>query len=460
MTEYDLIVIGSGPGGYVAAIRAAQLGMKTAVVEKSDIGGVCLNWGCIPSKSLIRNAEIINLLGRADEFGIELSGINYDFGKAIDRSRKVVRKLTKGIEYLLKKNNVDCFQDAAILEDIHTVNLLNTNEKLVGKNIILATGARPRNIPGLDIDRKTIITSREALEFKDVPESIVIIGGGAVGVEFGYVYSQYGAQVTIVELESRIVPTEDEEISAYLQKSLEKYGIKIKTNTKFESVKVENGEATVSVLENQETDIIKAGRVLVAVGMTGNVEELGLEGIGVDTNKGYINVDSSMQTNIPGIYAIGDVTGKMLLAHVASAQGVFVVESIAGFEPTGLDYDVMPRAIYCHPQVASFGLTENQAREKGYELNIGRFPLSASGKAIAMGETDGMVKVVAEKEIGDILGVHMIGAEVTELLGEIGMARMLESTTEELGGLTHPHPTISEAIKEAALDAQNGAVHI
>ena len=460
MTEYDLIVIGSGPGGYVAAIRAAQLGMKTAVVEKSDIGGVCLNWGCIPSKSLIRNAEIINLLGRADEFGIELSGINYDFGKAIDRSRKVVRKLTKGIEYLLKKNNVDCFQDAAILEDIHTVNLVNTNEKLVGKNIILATGARPRNIPGLDIDRKTIITSREALEFKDVPESIVIIGGGAVGVEFGYVYSQYGAQVTIVELESRIVPTEDEEISAYLQKSLEKYGIKIKTNTKFESVKVENGEATVSVLENQETDIIKAGRVLVAVGMTGNVEELGLEGIGVDTNKGYINVDSSMQTNIPGIYAIGDVTGKMLLAHVASAQGVFVVESIAGFEPTGLDYDVMPRAIYCHPQVASFGLTENQAREKGYELNIGRFPLSASGKAIAMGETDGMVKVVAEKEIGDILGVHMIGAEVTELLGEIGMARMLESTTEELGGLTHPHPTISEAIKEAALDAQNGAVHI
>ena len=460
MTEYDLIVIGSGPGGYVAAIRAAQLGMKTAVVEKSDIGGVCLNWGCIPSKSLIRNAEIINLLGRADEFGIELSGINYDFGKAIDRSRKVVRKLTKGVEYLLKKNNVDCFQDAAILEDIHTVNLVNTNEKLVGKNIILATGARPRNIPGLDIDCKTIITSREALEFKDVPESIVIIGGGAVGVEFGYVYSQYGAQVTIVELESRIVPTEDEEISAYLQKSLEKYGIKIKTNTKFESVKVENGEATVSVLENQETNIIKAGRVLVAVGMTGNVDELGLEGIGVDTNKGYINVDSNMQTNIPGIYAIGDVTGKMLLAHVASAQGVFVVESIAGFEPTGLDYDVMPRAIYCHPQVASFGLTENQAREKGYELNIGRFPLSASGKAIAMGETEGMVKVVAEKEIGDILGVHMIGTEVTELLGEIGMARMLESTTEELGGLTHPHPTISEAIKEAALDAQNGAVHV
>ena len=237
MAEYDLIVIGSGPGGYVAAIRAAQLGMKTAVVEKSDIGGVCLNWGCIPSKSLIRNAEIINLLGRADEFGIELSGINYDFGKAIDRSRKVVRKLTKGVEYLLKKNNVDCFQDAAILEDIHTVNLVNTNEKLVGKNIILATGARPRNIPGLDIDRKTIITSREALEFKDVPESIVIIGGGAVGVEFGYVYSQYGAQVTIVELESRIVPTEDEEISAYLQKSLEKYGIKIKTNTKGENAK-------------------------------------------------------------------------------------------------------------------------------------------------------------------------------------------------------------------------------
>ena len=460
MAEYDLIVIGSGPGGYVAAIRAAQLGMKTAVVEKSDIGGVCLNWGCIPSKSLIRNAEIINLLGRADEFGIEVSGINYDFGKAIDRSRKVVRKLTKGVEFLLKKNNVDCFQDAAILEDKHTVNLVNTNEKHVGKNIIIATGARPRNIPGLDIDRKTIITSREALEFKDVPESIVIIGGGAVGVEFGYVYSQYGAQVTIVELESRIVPTEDEEISAYLQKSLEKHGIKVKTNTKFESVQVENGEATVTVLENQETDIIKAGRVLVAVGMTGNVEELGLEGIGVDISRGYINVDSNMQTNIPGIYAIGDVTGKMLLAHVASTQGVFVVESIAGFEPTGLDYDLMPRAIYCHPQVASFGLTENQAREKGYELNIGRFPLSASGKAIAMGETEGMVKVVAEKEIGDILGVHMIGAEVTELLGEIGMARMLESTTEELGWLTHPHPTISEAIKEAALDAQGGAVHI
>ncbi len=460
MVEYDLIVIGSGPGGYVAAIRAAQLGMKTAVVEKSDIGGICLNWGCIPSKALIRNAEIINLLGRVDEFGIELSGFNYDFGKAIDRSRKVVKKLTKGVEFLLKKNNVACFQDSAVLEDAHTVNLVNTNEKLFGENIILATGARPRNIPGLDIDRKTIITSREALEFKDVSDRVAIIGGGAVGVEFGYVYSQYGAQVTIVELEHRIVPTEDEEISDYLQKSLEKYGIKVKTNTRFESIQVENGEATLSILENGESSVIKADRVLVAVGMTGNIEELGLEGVGVDIDKGYINIDSNMQTNISGIYAIGDVTGKMLLAHVASAQGVFVVESIAGLTPAKLDYDLMPRAIYCHPQVASFGLTENQAREKGYELNIGRFPLSASGKAIAMGETEGMVKVVAEKEIGDILGVHMIGSEVTELLGEIGMARMLESTTEELGWLTHPHPTISESIKEAALDAQGRAVHI
>ena len=460
MAEYDLIVIGSGPGGYVAAIRAAQLGMKTAIVEKSDIGGVCLNWGCIPSKALIRNAEIINLLGRADEFGIELSGIKYDFGKAIDRSRKVVTKLTKGVEFLLKKNKVDCFQDAAILESPNTVKLVNSNEKLIGKNIILATGARPRNIPGLDIDYKTIITSREALEFKDVPDSVVIIGGGAVGVEFGYVYSQYGAQVTIVELESRIVPTEDEEISGYLQKSLEKHGIKVKTNTRFESVKIENGEAIVSVKANEQTETIKSGRVLVAVGMTGNVEGLGLESIGIDINKGYINVDSNMATNVSGVYAIGDVTGKMLLAHVASAQGVYVVETIAGLSPPGLDYDLMPRAIYCHPQVASFGLTENQAREKGYELKVGRFPLSASGKAIAMGETEGMVKVVAEKEIGDILGVHMIGSEVTELLGEIGMARMLESTTEELGWLTHPHPTISEVIKEAALDAQGGAVHI
>ena len=460
MAEYDLIVIGSGPGGYVAAIRAAQLGMKTAIVEKSEIGGVCLNWGCIPSKALIRNAEIVNLLGRADEFGIELSGISYDFGKAIDRSRKVVKKLTNGVEFLLKKNNVDCFQEKAVLEDINTVNLINADKKLTGNNIIIASGARPRDIPNLTIDRKIVITSREALEFKNVPERVVIIGGGAVGVEFGYVYSQYGAEVTIVELEPRIVPSEDKEISSYLQKSLEKYGIKVKTNTRFEKIQVENDEATITIVEDGESTVIKAGRVLVAVGMTGNIERLGLENIGIEVNKGYINVDANMQTNKQGIYAIGDVTGKMLLAHVASAQGVYAVEHIMGNTPASIDYDLMPRAIYCHPQVASFGLTETQAREKGYEINVGKFPFSASGKAIAMAETDGMIKIVAEKEIGDILGVHMIGSEVTELLGEIGMARMLESTTEELGWLTHPHPTISEVIKEAALDVQGGAVHI
>ncbi|SVD86180.1 uncharacterized protein METZ01_LOCUS439034, partial [marine metagenome] len=260
---------------------------------------------------------------------------------------------------------------------------------------------------------------REALEFKDIPERVVIIGGGAVGVEFGYIYSQYGAQVTIVELEPRIVPTEDEEISGYLQKSLEKYGIKVKSNTKFERIQIENDEAVVDVLEDGESSTIKADRVLVAVGMTGNVEGLGLEGMGININKGYINVDGNMETNVKGIYAIGDVNGKMLLAHVASAQGVFVVEHIAGITSPALDYDLMPRAIYSHPQVASFGLTETQALEKGYEIKVGRFPLSASGKAIAMAETEGMAKIVAEKEIGDILGVHMIGSEVTELLGEI-----------------------------------------
>ena len=458
MADYDLIIIGSGPGGYVAGIRAGQLGLRTAVVEQEDLGGVCLNWGCIPSKALIRNAEVLNLFQDAERFGISYDNLQYDFGAAVDRSRQVVKRLTTGVASLLKKNNVDHITGTGVLRDPNTVAI--DGEPLSTENVIVATGARFRDIPALPIDEEVVITSRQALETREVPETVVIVGGGATGAEFAYIYRAYGARVIVVEMLPHLVPLEDEDVSRQLERSFKKQGIEAMTGSQVERVDVSGGKATVTVSDGDNSTEIECDKVLVAVGTEGNVTEIGLEEVGVKTERGFITIDDRMQTNVPGVYAIGDVTGKLLLAHVASAQGVAAVETIAGQEPPALDYDRMPRAVYCHPQVASIGITEAQAKERGHEVKTGRFPLIASGKALALGETDGMVKVVTDSELGEILGVHMVGAEVTELLGEVSMSQYLEGTSVELGLAVHPHPSISEAIKEAALASDGQAIHI
>jgi dihydrolipoamide dehydrogenase len=443
----------------VAAIRSGQLGLKTAIVECSDLGGVCLNWGCIPSKSLIHNAEVLSVFRNAADYGINIDNLTFDFGKAIDRSRDVVGRLTSGIGFLLKKNKVEYIQGTGVLEARDLIRVEEAGRTISAKNVIVATGATSLEIPSLPIDGEIVITSREAIIRKNLPDRAVIVGGGATGVEFAYIYNSYGVDVTIVEFQSRLVPLEDEEISRELEKSLSKQGVKVMTGSKVENAQTHGKEAELTVSGGVGEIKIVCDIVLVAVGARGNVDGIGLEGIGVSTNRNFIEIDDRMMTNVEGVYAIGDVTGKMLLAHVASAQGVTAVETIAGLDPPKLNYDLMPRATYCHPQVASFGLTESQAREAGYEVRIGRFPFSASGKAMASNETEGMIKLVLDAEIGDILGAHMIGSNVTELLGELSLARMLESTDKELGWLVHPHPTISEIVKEAALASLGEAIH-
>ena len=476
MAEYDVVALGSGPGGYVAAIRAGQLGMKTAVVERDALGGICLNWGCIPSKALLRNAEVLSLIQHSEEYGITVQGVRADFSRAIDRSRRVVDRLTRGVATLLRRNGVEHVSGVGSLSDANTVSARGSGgyvinvaasdgqdggRTLTTDNVIIATGARQRHIPALPIDGETVITSREALELRRAPSKAVIIGGGATGCEFAYMWRAYGSDVTIVELLPRLVPNGDEEVSGQLERSFRRQGIQIATDAQVQGIAVDDGGmAKVSILSHGESSVLEGDVVLVAVGVEGNTDGIGLETAGVAVERGFIPVDEMMRTNVEGIYAIGDVTGKLLLAHVASAQGVTAVEHIAGLDPQPLDYDQIPSAIYCRPQVASFGMTEAQAREAGYAIKVGKFPLAASGKALAMNESEGMVKLVVDAEIGEVLGAHMIGAEVTELLGELGMTRLLEATTTELGWLVHPHPTISEALKEAALAAEGEAIHI
>ena len=460
MADYDLIVLGAGPGGYVAAIRAGQLGMKAAVVERDDVGGICLNWGCIPSKALLRNAEVLNLIQHANEFGISFDNLQYDFGQAIDRSRQVVERLTRGVQMLLAKNNVEQLKGVGVLRDRNIVQIEDTGQTLSANNVLIATGARERDLPSLPVDRQVVITSREALELREIPPRVVIVGGGATGVEFAHIYRTYGAEVTIIELLPRLIPQEDQEISRQLERAFKKKQIQAMTGTTVQSISVDGNRARVSVSNGTEESVLECDKVLVAVGVQGNIDNIGLEALGVETDRGFVVIDEKMQTKVPGIYAVGDVTGKVLLAHVASAQGVTAVEIIAGMSPSPLDYPLMPRAIYCKPQVASFGLTEAQAREQGHDVKIGKFPFTASGKALALGEVDGMVKLVVDSEVGELLGAHMIGAEVTELLGELAMTKLLEGTSTELGWLVHPHPTISEVVKEAALGVEGQAIHI
>ncbi len=464
-SDFDLAIVGSGPGGYVAGIRAGQLGLKAVVIEKETLGGVCLNWGCIPSKSLLKNAEILSYFHRAEEFGFQFDNFTADYSTAIRRSRRVVARNTRGVDFLLKKNNVEHIEGAGKLKgngvvEITPADSSEPKREISAKNIILATGARARSIPPLPVDGEKVITSREAIVLDELPASIIIVGGGAIGVEFAYLYRTYGVDVTIVELLPRLVPNEDEEISPVLERSFEKQGIIVMTGAGVKAVESNGSGLKVTVEKDGASQALECEKVLVAIGVQGNIEELGLEDLGIEIDNNCIKVDGNMATNVAGVYAIGDVTGKLPLAHVASAQGMLAVEHIAGLEPQELDYAMMPRATYCQPQIASFGLTEAQAKDQGHGVKIGTFNVQANGKASAMGESEGIVKLVVDDRYGELLGGHMIGPEVTELLGELALTKLLEGTTLELGWAVHPHPSLSEMLKEAALAAQDRVIHM
>jgi dihydrolipoamide dehydrogenase len=466
MTEtYDVVVIGAGPGGYVAAIRAAQLGQKTAIVDKQWLGGVCLNVGCIPSKSLLKNAEVAHTLReRGKEFGFSFDNLQLDYPTAVKRSRQVSNRLVKGVGFLMKKNKIDVHMGTAHLSGPKSVTVTDADGKtmeLSAKNIIVATGATAA-VPGAwKVDGEKVVTYLEAILQEKLPQSVVVIGSGAIGVEFSTVWNSYGVDVTIVEMLPRIVPLEDEEVSAELEKAFKKNGIKTLTGHKVESVETTKDGVKVTVSAEGETKVLEAEQALVAIGFRPNSKGLGLEEVGVKINeRGFIEIDERMATNVPGIWAIGDVTGKLMLAHVGSAMGIVCAENIAGAETVTLDYEMMPRATYCQPQVASFGLTETQAKERGYEVKIGRFPFQANGKALGLGDYTGWVKLVVDEKYGEILGAHMIGPEVTELLPELTLAHMMELTPNEIARNVHAHPTLSEVIMEAAHGAEGTPIHI
>ena len=457
-----MTVIGGGPGGYVAAIRAAQLGLKVGLVERDKLGGVCLNWGCVPSKALLKSAELYNAFKKSQEFGISHTGLTYDFSKIITRSRGVADRISKGVEYLMKKNKIEVIPGSAKLIGKNSIEVTKdgkVTETIKSKSIILATGGRPRSVPGVTIDRKKIITSTEAMSLPEQPKSLIVIGGGAIGVEFAYFYNSFGTKVTIVEMLPSILPIEDKEITKILDSSLKKSGIDILTNTKVENIKIDH-EVTVTVSDKDGKKDIKADLALIAVGVQANIENLGLEAVGVKTERGFIIVNEFGKTNIDGIYAVGDVSGPPLLAHVASHEGIVAADHIAGKAKHGIDKSNVPSCTYCQPQVASVGLTEEAAVAKGYKVKIGRFPFRPLGKAMASGETEGIVKLIFDEKYGELLGAHIIGSEATEMIAELGMAKALETTWEELHNTMHAHPTLSEAVMEAAGQAFDAAINI
>lgn len=459
MADYDVVIIGGGPGGYVAAIRAAQLGLKTALVEAQRVGGVCLNWGCIPTKALLHGADLVNMFRRSKGFGITCDNLSADLAPGVDRSRQVAESTVKGVEFLLKKNGVALIEGKGHLESRSEVVVEPGGERLSAENVIIASGGVTRTLPDVTVDGATVITSREALELRRLPSSIVIVGGGPVGVEFAYLYRSYGADVTVMEMLQHLLPMEDEEISVQLEQSFKRQGIRVMTGARVEEVRRGGEGARVRVSSRGTTSELEAEKVLVAVGFRGNSAGLGLETVGVETEGGFIKVDGCMRTNVPGVYAVGDVTGKLMLAHVASQQGVVAVERIAGLEPPEMEYEKMPRAVYCQPQVASCGLTGAQARERGYDVATGRFPFRANGKAAAAGLDEGFVKVVVDRKYDQILGYHIIGAEATELLAEATLAVATESAASDIIWTVHAHPTLSEAVKEAVLVARGQGIH-
>ncbi|MEO8538964.1 MAG: dihydrolipoyl dehydrogenase [bacterium] len=459
MADYDIAVIGGGPGGYVAAIRAAQLGKSVVIFEKDRVGGLCLNWGCIPSKALLKNADVVNLVREAKEWGIGgIDGATYDLGAAIDRSRAVVDKVVGGVEGLLRDNGVTSVAGAASLKDTQTVTCAGNEYR--AKSIILATGATTRLLPGVKPDGKVILTSREVLENRTVPKRAVVIGAGPIGVEFAHLWKSYGSDVTVVELLETLVPLEDPDSGRALKRAFEARGIACLVKTRFEGLEVHGESATVRVKGEDGEKALEADAVLIAIGFVPHTEGLNLEGVGVATQRGFITINDQMETNIPGIYAIGDVTGKLMLAHVAMQQGVTAAEHIAGEPTTVLDYIQMPRATFCQPNVGSVGYTEQGAKDAGFKVKTGRFPLTALGKSVAVGHTEGFVKVVADEPTGQILGIHMVGQDINDLLGEATMIALLEATTVEVGFAVHTHPTLAEAVKEAALAVNGEAIHI
>lgn len=462
---YQVIVLGAGPAGYVAAIRAAQLGLKTAIVEKEALGGVCLNVGCIPSKALLHNAEVVHTLKeRGKEFGFSFENLQIDYGVAFQRSRQVSSRLVKGVGFLMKKNNIDVYEGAGALKDRNTVHVaLNdgSEEDLQAENVILAVGAGVRAIPGIEIDGERIITYLEAILSDTLPERAIIVGAGPIGMEFAYVWANYGVEVTIVEMLPHLLPNEDPEVSDVIEKAYRKLGIKFHTEMSVKAAEVtDNGVR--ATLQNGET--IEADQMMVAIGFKPNVASLGLEGeLTLEQNQwGGIAVDEGMRTSIPNIYAIGDLVAPegLMLAHIGSAMGLIAAETIAGHPTISLDYRMLPRATYCHPQVASFGYTEAQAQEAGYEINVGKFPFQPNGKALGMGEREGFVKIIADARYGEILGAHMVGPSVTELLPELTLARMNELTAEEIARNVHAHPTLSEVLMEAAHGVEGSPIHI
>jgi len=460
--EFDVTIIGGGPGGYVAAIRASQLGLKTAIIEKDKLGGVCLNWGCIPTKALLKNAEIYNHFKHADEFGISYSNLKVDFKKVIERSRKVALLNSKGVEYLMKKNKIEHISGFGKLKAKGIIEVSKDGkaiEEIKSKHTIIATGARSRTIPGINVDGKKVITSSEAMTLPTIPKSMIIIGAGAIGIEFAYFYNAFGTKVTIVEMMPNILPVEDKEISKLLESNFKKNGIEIFTETKVESVTA--GKDVKVVVSNKEgKKELKAEIALNAIGVQGNIENIGLETLGIKIEKGWIVVDDFGKTNVDGVYAIGDVAGPPWLAHVASKEGIVCVEKIAGKNPQPIDWDNIPGCTYCQPQVASVGLTEEKAINAGHQIKVGRFPFSASGKARAIGETDGLVKLIFDAKYGELLGAHILGSEATEMLAELNVAKSLETTAEGIAGTMHAHPTLSEAIMEAAENALGHSIHI
>jgi len=461
---FDLVVVGAGPGGYVAAIRAAQLGMKTAIVEREHLGGVCLNWGCIPTKALLRSSEIYHLLHRLDEFGFSVDNIKFDAKKIVERSRAVADQLSKGVAHLLKKNRVTVIDGEARLVDTGKLQVQNGAKKatdVAAKHIVIATGARARDLPNIQADAKLIWSYKEAMVPDSIPKSLLVIGSGAIGMEFASFYSRLGSEVTVVEIMDRILPVEDEEISAAALKAFQKQGIKIHTSASVDAVKKGKGIATATIKHKDgKSDSVTVERVILAVGITGNTENIGLEEAGVKIDRGHIVINEWMETSVPGVYAIGDVCGPPWLAHKASHEGVICIEKIAGLNNLHpLDTSNIPGCTYCDPQIASVGLTEAAAKEAGHEVKVGRFPYIGNGKAIALGETDGMIKTIFDTKTGELLGAHMIGAEVTELIQGYGIAKSLETTESELMHTIFAHPTLSEMMHESVLDAYGRAIH-
>lgn len=463
--NFDVVVIGAGPAGYVAAIRAAQLKQKVAIIDKQWLGGVCLNVGCIPSKSLLKNAEVAHTLReRGKDFGFSFDNLKLDYGVAVKRSRQNSDRLTKGVGFLMKKNNIAVYMGEAHLTGPKALTVKDKEGKLTelaAKNIIVATGATAMVPPAWKVDGQKIVTYSEAILQEKLPKSVIVIGSGAIGVEFSTVWNSYGVEVTIVEMLPRLVPLEDEEVSVELKKAFDKRGIKSLLGNKVESVEATATGVKVVVSADGKQTTLEAEQALVSIGFRPNSKGLGLEEVGVKiSERGFVEVNEKMQTNVAGIYAIGDVTGKLMLAHVGSAMGIICAENIAGAETVTLDYEMMPRATYCQPQIASFGLTEAQAKERGHNIKIGRFPFQANGKALGMGDYAGWVKIVMDEKYGEILGAHMIGPEVTELLPELTLAHMMELTPHEIARNVHAHPTLSEALMEAAHGAEGSPIHI